>query len=45
MTGLDLDVIYSVRSDVLHVLVQLLAIMEAVPTSKQTLPASEPSSI
>jgi membrane-associated protein len=45
MAGVEPDVIYSVRSDVLHVLVQLLAIMEAVPTPKETLPASEPSRI
>jgi DNA-binding transcriptional ArsR family regulator len=44
-TGLEPDIIYSVRSDVLHVLVQLLAIMEAVPPALQASPASEPSRI
>jgi membrane-associated protein len=42
MTGQDSDIVYSVRPDLLHVLVELLAIMESAP-SPQTSPAPAPS--
>jgi membrane protein DedA with SNARE-associated domain/DNA-binding transcriptional ArsR family regulator len=42
-TGQEPDVNYSVRPDLVHVLVELLAIMESAPSSKKTTNAPEPS--
>jgi membrane protein DedA with SNARE-associated domain/DNA-binding transcriptional ArsR family regulator len=42
-TGLEPDVVYSVRPDLLHVLVELLAIMESAPTAEKTVSAPAPS--
>ena len=42
-TGQEPDIVYSVRSDLVHVLVELLAIMESTPGPKQTAPTPEPT--
>jgi membrane protein DedA with SNARE-associated domain/DNA-binding transcriptional ArsR family regulator len=42
-TGLEPDIAYSVRPDLLHVLVELLAIMESAPTAEKTVSAPAPS--
>ena len=42
-SGLESDIVYSVRPDLLHVLVELLAIMESAPAAENTVPAPQPS--
>jgi membrane-associated protein len=42
-TGQETDIVYGVRPDLLHVLVELLAIMESAPTAKETASAPAPS--
>lgn len=42
VTGQEPDTVFSIRSDLRHVLVQLLAIMESTPVTKASEPAATP---
>jgi DNA-binding transcriptional ArsR family regulator len=42
-TSQEPDIVYSVRPDLVHVLVELLAIMESTPGPRQTAPTPEPT--